>query len=137
MQQEVSLWDLESAQELKRLDLHTRWSKSLQYHPQGQYFASAGDCDNEVLVCQSLTGGVVYYLNSSFGCAEYIHYDPSGDYLVLGSMWGISVWHIVNEEVVFEAQTHEFPVEEVVFSPKGSFLASAGRDGQVHIWALF
>ncbi|MFH2094957.1 MAG: WD40 repeat domain-containing protein, partial [Bacteroidota bacterium] len=134
---ETAIWDIEGSKELMSFDHFTRWTKAAVWSPDGASFASAGDCDNEARISDAATGNIVETIESVNGCVEDVAFDPKGRYLAIASMWGIQIWDNSQYANVFSAKTHGFPVEAILFSNTGKYLATAGRDGEVHVWILY
>ena len=133
---EVGIWDLETAKRIRNYDLHSKSASAVRYSSQGDYFASGGDCDYEVKVVSTITQSLVQTISAIGGCVASVDFDPTGRYLAIGANWGIQVWDLKINKTVFSAKTHAFPVEGLIFSNTGRYLASVGRDGEVHIWKL-
>ena len=133
---QIAVWDLETATKIRNYDLHSNPANDVCYSPQGDFFASGGGCDCEVKLISTKTHKLVQSISVTGGCVSSVDFDPTGRYLAIGANWGVQVWDVANNRTVFSARTHAFPVEDFIFSNTGKYIASVGRDGEVHIWKL-
>lgn len=65
------------------------------------------------------------------GCAEFVGENTLDDSCTSGE---ISIWNTENGDLITKREAHSSLVRNVVFSPNGRWLASAGRDGAIALW---
>ena len=67
-------------------------------------------------------------------------FSPDSDYLAVGSWWcgtdrvPIQLWEVATGENIHTFWGHASDVQDVVFSPDGTLLASGSFDGTVLLW---
>ncbi len=146
--------------EINRLEGHEGKVFSVVFSPDGQQVVSVGD-DEDVrfwnlkenlaqsllsqstqLDQQSLTDqqscsqGVVPKGEAHDAAVVTLSYSSDGDRVATGDRNGvIKLWSCDGSLLKTLAQSHQLSVSQVVFSPGSQYVASAGSDGQVFLWA--
>lgn len=99
----------------------------------GQRFA-VGDWQGRAQVYDLATGEMLY----EFSHGEYVHavaFDPSGDYLAIGSSdHQVHIHRLSDGKQVQRLPGHDDAVLSVAFSPDGQLLVSSGYDNTARIW---
>jgi WD40 repeat protein len=70
------------------------------------------------------------------GIPYALAYSPDGRLLAVGVHSEIALWDTEAEEVVATLKDHNGDVQDLAFSPDGSLLASASRDGSAIVWDM-
>jgi WD40 repeat protein len=132
LDQTVSVWDVDTGQEILRLEGHKGWVFGVAFSPDGRRLASAS-WDQTVRVWDTATGQELLTLQGQkvfFSVA----YSPDGRRLVASNVEQAMVWDAATGQEILALKGHRGPVWDVAFSPDGRRLASASVDGTVKVW---
>jgi WD40 repeat protein len=132
----VSLWEVTTGQEVKRLKGHTDVVTSVAYSPDGKMLA-LGSEDKTVRVWEVATGQEVKQLTGHTGMVTAVAYSPDGKTLASGSWDGtVRVGGVATGQEVKQLTGHTSMVTAVAYSPDGKTLASGSWDGTVRVWEV-
>jgi len=129
----VQLWDMESGEEIKKIDGHNEFVCSVKNSPDGKTIASASG-DMTVKIWDSRNGK---YLKNIFmkTVANGLCYSPDGkDIAAGGNTKIIYVFDMETWKIKLKLAGHSGAVARIVYSPDGKQIASSGVDKQVKIW---
>ncbi|MDX3356142.1 serine/threonine-protein kinase [Streptomyces sp. ME01-24h] len=104
----------------------------LALSPDGDRLVVAGV---NTLVHDSFTGRELLKLELGNWGARSVAFSPNGDWLATGVGKTARLWDSWTGEELLKI-THTEPVVCVAFSPDGTLLAAAGRDGALQLWSL-
>jgi WD40 repeat protein len=133
------LWDIsDDADDSTVIDMHDGIIHSLEYSPDGQYFAS-GAQDGTVRLWNTDGSCAMVFTIGNIGDPVYsVAFSPNGKILASASADGsVRLWSMEDGEgscLVTLLGHHESDALSVAFSPDGQTLASGGRDGAVRLW---
>jgi WD40 repeat protein/serine/threonine protein kinase len=143
----VLLYDPVAGSSSRRsLEAHTRSVACVAFSPDGRPLAS-GDAGGTVLVWDARTYRVLRKLAGHDGPVTALAFSPDGKRLAAGSNrhdaksgrflgCRVQVWDLVSGKPAYRiAKAHRLELSALAFSPDGKFLASAGVDGYVRLWA--
>jgi WD40 repeat protein/serine/threonine protein kinase len=127
----VRLWDPDTGVEMRSLAGHTRDVYGLAFSPDGQTLASA-DADGTLRTWDPASGlpGTVY-LSGNRTAINAVAFGPGGRIATAGDDHHVRLWEGLQVRT-FRGHIHQ--VQGVAFSPDGSTMASASRDGYVKLW---
>jgi len=129
----VRLWDLASGEEPRVLEEQPHRVYGVAFSPDGTQLASA--CrDHVVRLWDVASGELVDQLPPRPTSLTNLTYSPDGGLLALaGPAVNVSIWDLQTRE---ERQLlgHSGKVWDVAFTPDGTRLVSASRDGSARIW---
>ncbi len=132
----ISLWEVATGQEVKRLAGHTESVWSVAYSPDGKTLAS-GSGDKTVRVWEVATGQEVKRLAGHTSRVGSVAYSPDGKTLASGSDdKTVRVWEVATGQEVKRLAGHTSIVESVAYSPDGKTLASGSSDNTVRVWEV-
>ncbi len=128
------LFDVNNGNLLRQLQAHSRSVKTVVFHPQDQWIASAG-YDRQIIVWSLSTGKQLHNWKASEPVMA-LAVSPDGKYLASGGKDN----HITLREVatgqsqIFE--DHKKRISDLAFSPDGEFLASTSYDDTARLWRV-
>src|SRR5690349_3787463 len=131
----VRVWDVAAGKEVRRLDGHTGFVRTVAFSPDGKLLASAGD-DSEVLLWDAATGKEVRRVGRHAGNLRMAVFSPDGKAVAsAGFDEHIGVWDVTTGRQLVWFRAHPRVAYAVAFSPDGRTLASGGdKDGSVRLW---
>lgn len=110
---------------------HSLGSMSLEFSPDGRYFASAG-FDGRLLLRNSTDGSSVWALNISDSQLLRLTFSPDGKTIaVYSANQVISFVDVAGGRSIQSIQLNIYPYG-MKFSPDGRYLAAPTRDGPIH-----
>jgi WD40 repeat protein len=140
--QTVKQWDLHSGRLLQSCYDETGAINAIAIHEEGGFIASGGG-DGEITIWELGGEKKLGLLVGNVTSLESIAISKSGEHIAVGCTDGlIKIWHLPNImfslflelEPTLELQGHHGQVMDLIFSPDGRLLYSAGVDGLVKIW---
>ena len=126
----VQVWDAASGQ-IKILDGHTDWVRSVALSPDGATLASSSEGERgTILLWDVASGQLKATLDGGVGSMVF---SPDGTVLASGS-WdgGVRLWDAASGQP--KATLEGQGVLSKAFSPDGATLASGSIDGEVQLW---
>ena len=132
----ISIWDIVTGIEIKRLDAHQESVNSLSFSPDGLRFASGGgDYDSgEVKIWDCKSGLELATFDGHENGVLSVDFSPDGGQLVSGS-WDktVRIWDVSQRVQVMMFNSLRESVSSVRFSPDGRRVA-AGGGTTIKIW---
>lgn len=130
----IRFWDVESGTEVRRLQGHTQFVRSLAIAPDGQTLASASG-DRTVRLWDMRTGKQLHQLSEHTGWAFCVAFSPDGKLVASGGEGGnLLVWETVNGKLVWQAKEHTGLIMDLAFHPSGKELVTVSHDHRACIW---
>ena len=127
----IKLWS-DRGDLLKSIVGHQRGVHSVDWHPNGESFASAS-ADHSVRIWSS-EGEPVKELLGHEGAVWQVSYSPGGSRLAsVGSDRTLRLWH-TNGNLLKVWSDHTDTVWHVSFSPSGHHLVTASEDNTLRLW---
>jgi WD40 repeat protein/serine/threonine protein kinase len=147
---EVKVWDAETGQEVFAVDAPAALQRprTVAYSPDGkrltQVSRSVSDNESSTMTVWNAQTGRELLTKKTHGQVATVAFSPDGKRLATGAVaWSgtgalidraIRVWDAETGQELYSLKGHAMEVTSVAFSPDGSRLASASRDGTVKVW---
>jgi WD40 repeat protein len=132
----VRLWDVQTGQMLRVLDVHRDNVTSIAFGPGGRTIASAS-LDKTVVVSDVRTGKMLLTMQGHADDVNAIAFSPDGKTLASGSRdETINLWDATTGELIHAIENTGAEVLTVAFSPDGNTLASGSEDKSVRLWRV-
>jgi eukaryotic-like serine/threonine-protein kinase len=128
---------------------HSHWVRALAWSPDGLYIASGSE-DNTVQIWDVNTKSAIFTYSEHVNGVHAVAWSPDGKYVASGSGSSVNygadntvrMWDSTTGRTRYVYRGHQGPVLAVAwtakspssFSGQGSRIASASKDGTVHIW---
>lgn len=128
------LWDLQTQDEIQRLEGHTDWVNGLEFSPDSQT-AISGAADGSAALWSIPSGELIRRFEGHTAGINSIAISPDGETFVSASDDGTLIrWNIRTGEVIRKYEGHTDAVDCVVFSPDGQTLLSGSADMTMIRW---
>ena len=139
----VKLWDTKTWDAIATLNMESTGDqsvRSLAFSPDGSLLA-AGTIEGWIVLWDVASRQIVGVLEGhlSWKWTTTLAFTPEGGLLVSGSFSDedrIKLWNVATREMKGVLKGHAAAVNQVVFSPDGSILASCSNDRSVRIWEV-
>jgi hypothetical protein len=130
----VSVWNVQSGQEVTTLQGHTGWVTGVAFSPDGRRLVSAGE-DRMVKVWDVQSGHAVLTMHGHAEWVSSVAFSPDGKHLASASSdQTVRVWDVQSGHALVTLKGNDSGVLSVCWSPDGKRLASASHDKTVKIW---
>jgi WD40 repeat protein/serine/threonine protein kinase/DNA-binding XRE family transcriptional regulator len=131
---DVILLDLETGEEIHRLEGHNTGIYSVAINPQGGV-ALSGDASGEIRVWDLVTGELLDRFNAHSSNVEALNFSLDGQTFISGSFdTTMRLWSMKNGAELRRFE-HEDRIWDLAYSPDGSTAISVER-GALHLWDL-
>jgi RNA polymerase sigma factor (sigma-70 family) len=132
----ISLWDVASGKELRRLAGHQGDALALAFSPDGKRLASGGE-DRTIRLWHTATGKEVRRLRGHQTAVSSLAFSPDGKTLASGGSWGdphVRLWAAATGKELRRFKAHPTMIASLVFTRDGKALATGGDDPFVRLW---
>jgi WD40 repeat protein/predicted Ser/Thr protein kinase len=130
----VRLWDIETRQELRRLEGHAGAVNAVAFSPDGRRALSGGD-DKSIRLWDLETGKQVKRLGGHTGVVTSVAFAPDGRRALSGGGdQSVRLWDLAAGEVVQRYRGHTVLVWSVAISSDGRRALSGGDEGAIRLW---
>ena len=126
------IWRMSDGVDLFTL-YHSSQVADLAISPDGSTVAS-GLAEGAVWIWQVETGTLVHKLSDFSDWVEHVAYAVDGSFLVAGSRDGLLVVYDASDYALIFTTRPPDGNGLFALSPDGKILATAGRDGLIHLW---
>lgn len=126
------LWDLETGEQVRRLDGHTAEVRCAAFSPDGRTVASCG-YDQLAMIWDVESGREVQRLTGHRDRVNVLAFSPDGRFLATGDTFSLRIWSLAAAREPIRIQTPS-PVGAVCFSPDGSQVLAGLNDASVRVW---
>jgi WD40 repeat protein/serine/threonine protein kinase len=137
---EVTIWAVETGQQLRTLRGHQSWVRCVCFQADGKRLASTGP-DKTVRIWDAQTGEKLLTLQGHTQVASCVAFSRDGTLLASGAgpmrlltEGELKVWDARTGKELFTLRGHMGWISGVAFSPDGRRLASGGLDQTVKLW---
>jgi hypothetical protein len=135
LDQTVKVWNLADGSLVRTLAAAPGRVQALAISATGQLAAACSD--GIIRIWNPLTGDLLQTLRDSGQAPLSVAWSGNGLLLAAGFADGtVAFWNPATSVEPLLLPGHEGPVRGVTFNAAGSLLASAGRDRQIHLWAI-
>jgi WD40 repeat protein len=125
----ISIWDIATTKEIKRLETHNHAVNSANYSPDGKYIVSTS-ADYIVRVWDIETAQAIKQWDH-IGLLYNASFSPDGKKIVAATYYGTKVWSFETGELIKELEGYSL---FSCFSPNGKHIVSALADSTIRIW---
>jgi WD40 repeat protein len=130
----VRLWDLEQRRWLGSLSGHGDWVRTLEFSPDGNSLASAGN-DGRVLVWNPDNGQLQYEHLAEATLTRVIFDNRGNRLLTIGFRDRLRVLDLPQEGQLFSVGCPCVDMRALAVSPDNRIIAAGGRNGRIRIWS--
>jgi len=130
----LTLWDLETGKEVRRLQGHTGWVNGVAFSPDGLTALSASG-DASLVLWDVSTGAVVRRLEGHTEGVNSVVFSPDGLQALSGSTdRSMILWDVASGTAIRRFSGQAGAVNAVAFSPDGLQALSGSNDGTLILW---
>jgi WD40 repeat protein len=133
---QIYLWETDSARQLHTLEGHTAWVESLAFSPLSKILAS-GSHDKTVRLWDIQTGQCLQILTGHTSGIQSVAFNRNGTTLASGSNdKNVRLWDIQTGQCLKVLQGHTNNITFVSFHPVEEKLIAASSDNTVRLWDI-
>jgi WD40 repeat protein len=132
----IKIWNISTNKLIQEFEAHKEWIWTLNFNPNGDLLASAGD-DNIIHLwdTHSWQRKSTFTGHTSWISSVLFSPDPSDQRLASSSAdFTIRIWDCQSEKCLRILEGHNNWVWSVAFSPDGNYILSGGDDQSIIIW---
>ena len=130
----VRIWDVESGEELRKLEGHFDWVASVSWSPDGKRVVT-GSGDRTVRIWDVRSGKELYGLEGHTDWVSSVSWSPDGKRVVTASGdLTVRIWDVESGEELKKLEGHTDWVGSVSWSPDGKRIVTGSGDRTVRIW---
>ncbi|HSL46133.1 MAG TPA: helix-turn-helix domain-containing protein [Anaerolineales bacterium] len=132
----AKLWDAKTGKELLTLSGHKYPVVSVAFSPDGSRIATASQ-DLTAKVWDAQTGRIIFTFDHPDWVTSVV-FNPDGE--IIATTGGVpqtattTLWDAITGKELFSLLGHTDLIEQIAFSPDGTRLATASRDGSAKVW---
>ncbi len=133
---QVTIWDLNQAQPVRRIAAHQQTVNATALSP-NQSIVATGSDDRTIKIWDVQSGQLLKTLTGHQDAVSSLAITPDGQRLISGS-WDqtVKVWDLATGAVIKTLTGHSGIVNAIAISADGQILASSSRDKTVKLWNL-
>jgi len=132
--QAVILWDVQTAQEIRRFEGHSDDVRAVAISPDGK-LALSGGYDLALILWDLTTGQEIRRLEGHSDAIRSIAFSPDSRYAISGASDSLIIlWDIATGQEIRRFAGHSDEVRSVAFSPDGTRILSGSYDATMLLW---
>ncbi|MCY4404197.1 MAG: WD40 repeat domain-containing protein [Candidatus Poribacteria bacterium] len=128
------LWDVTTNTEIAQFEGEERRTLALAFSPDGKTFANGVN----IYRLDDKTDSYVHLYrlqNVKYNITNGLTFSPDARFLIASGFGKIEIWNATNGEYLSKINAHTGWIEEILFSPDGTILASRSEyDGTILLW---
>ncbi|MHA2329605.1 MAG: WD40 domain-containing protein, partial [Candidatus Hodarchaeales archaeon] len=136
----IKLWNLREAIRVTELEIGGEEIYSVAFSPNGTRLAASSV--DKINIWERQNSSVPFDVDDEpfsghNGKINSVTFSPNGTLLASGGEdTNVSLWNVINEEIVRNLINHTDEIYSLAFAPNGSLLASGSADSTIKLWNL-
>ncbi len=128
--------DLETGEEIRRLDGHENLVVDVEYSPDGKT-ALTSSWDSTLILWDLESGEIIHRLRGHFDHVRQLAIHPDGKTAISGSRDGtLILWDLERGEEIRRYLGHSAQINDLAFSPDGGYALSTDSEGLMIEWRI-
>ena len=127
------LWQTTTGASLGLVEGHHTRLRSVAFDPIGRWLAT-GDESGRIIIRDSITAEMLFDLTTGGGEALSLAFTPDGRLFAATNQGRFIVWNVETREQLHTWAGHSGFIWQLIATPSGDMVISAGGDGAVRLW---
>lgn len=132
----LAIWDLQTAQRVRKLKGHTSFVNSCQGTRRGVQMLISGADDNMIKLWDARKRYAIHTFDNQYQVTAVTFNDTAECIITGGIDNAIKIWDVRKKDVLYVLKGHTDTITGISLSPDGSYILTNSMDSTLRIWDI-